>query len=64
MSFLILLLSFFIDIESVDKMKEHIFTQIQDNGMIFLPPYDTYSNYKDNTMDHLVMKDNPRFLLL
>ncbi|CAO3646991.1 unnamed protein product [Cunninghamella echinulata] len=40
-------------IESVDKMKEHIFTQIQDNGMIFLPQYDTYSDYKDPTMDHL-----------
>lgn len=36
-------------------MKEHIFTQIPDHGMILLPPYDTFSKYKDATMDHLVM---------
>ncbi|CAO3629146.1 unnamed protein product [Cunninghamella blakesleeana] len=40
-------------LESVDKMKEHIFTQIPDHDMILLPPFDTFSKNKDATMDHL-----------
>jgi hypothetical protein len=43
-----------IDLDSIRSMKQHMLRQIPGYDMLLLPPYDTFRQKAENSMDHLV----------